>query len=71
VNTPLADVFDRLMTHYHQHIYFNRSDLIHLDFTGTLNGTDSLSTLLGVMASMNGLIITANEKGFLVHRSSR
>ena len=70
-NTSLVDVFDRLMAHYHQKIAYKRKELVYMDFTGSIMGTDSLSVILEAISRMNGLTVTRNEEGFTVRRSGK
>jgi ferric-dicitrate binding protein FerR (iron transport regulator) len=70
INTPLAEVFEKLMAHYHQQINYHKADLTHIDFTGTLDGADSLSTMLRVIANMNRLVVVQDEKGFSVRKKT-
>jgi transmembrane sensor len=67
-NTPLSEVFEQLMRHYHEKIDYQRKEIIRMDFTGSIAGTDSLYDILKAVANMNGLQVQQDRNGFVVRR---
>ncbi|HTE09987.1 MAG TPA: FecR family protein [Chitinophagaceae bacterium] len=67
---PLYAVFDKLSKRYHTRIAFTKSKLEGLYFTGTINASDSLQTILSIITNMNGLRF--EEQGdYLLIRSQK
>ncbi|GGB00042.1 FecR family protein [Puia dinghuensis] len=65
-NTPLPDVMTRLIQRYHTPIGFDKAAISKMYFSGTVLSTDSLSTILHVIANMNGLTVTTGKQGFIL-----
>ncbi len=70
-NAPLSEVFETLMMHYHQKIDYRKADIIHMDFTGSLSGKDSLSIILRAIANMNQLGMVQRDDVFVIRKSPR
>ena len=65
-NTPLPEVIQRLVSHYHQSIDYDKQALSRMYFTGTVLPTDSIATILQVIANMNDLKVSAGKQGFIL-----
>ena len=68
-NTPLPAVIGRLQQRYHTPIEIEKAALDKMYFTGTVLPKDSLSTILHVIANMNGLTVTFGKQGFILSAS--
>lgn len=68
-NAALADVINKLSSHYHTPIVYEKAELSDMYFSGQVLESDSLSVILKVIANMNGLQITQTNEGFMVQPS--
>ncbi len=68
-NAALPDVINKLISHYHTPIVYDKSELSDMYFSGQVLESDSLSVILKVIANMNGLQITQINEGFMVQPS--
>lgn len=67
-NSPLREVFRRLSAHYHTNIDYRAGDVAGMNFTGTMNSTDSLSGFLRLLGMMNRLEVKEGPAGFRISR---
>lgn len=67
-NSPLKQVFRQLTIQYNKKFIFRASDLVGLNFTGTVPRTDSLNVFLRLLAGMNNLDILEQPDGYTVTR---
>jgi transmembrane sensor len=67
-NTPLSEVIKQLEKHYHTTIRYDQKDINGKYFTGTILPTDSLKTILSVIANMKNLTVTEEQGGFHIHQ---
>lgn len=70
-NAPLPEVFDKLQQRYAAIIEYNRADVEHMYFTGTISVKDALPLVLKVIAQMNGLELKEQAKGFIIRPASQ
>ncbi|MFI5125063.1 MAG: FecR family protein [Chitinophagales bacterium] len=68
-NAALPDVINKLISHYHTPIVYDKTELSDMYFSGQVLESDSLSVILKVIANMNGLQITQTNEGFMVQPS--
>lgn len=64
----LVDVFDQLEKHYKVKITYDRADLAEMSFTGSLNLTQSIDTILEEIAELNKLNQIKTAEGFLIRK---
>jgi transmembrane sensor len=69
VNRPLDQVLDKLAEQYKLSIEYNKPEIEHLYFSGKVLKTDSLETILKVIAQMNELKIAQKGNGFVVNKT--
>ncbi len=55
-NEPLENVIEKLSKQYNTKINYTKSQIIGLYFSGSVLKTDSLKTILNIIANMNGLV---------------
>jgi len=67
-NSPLKEVFKKLTIRYNKKFNFRASDLAGLNFTGAVEGTDSLDIFLRLLGGMNNLDIVEQPDGYHVIR---
>ncbi|MBS1604933.1 MAG: FecR domain-containing protein [Bacteroidetes bacterium] len=67
-NSPLKEVFKKLTIRYNKKFDFRASDLSGLNFTGAVEGTDSLDVFLRLLGGMNSLDIVEEPGGYRVTR---
>jgi transmembrane sensor len=68
-NEPLANVFEQLKNRYGATIVYRKSDITALYFTGNALKTDSLKTILSIIANMNGLVYSVEEGKHLIKKN--
>jgi len=69
MNRPLDQVLDQLAGKYKLSIEYNKEEIEHLYFSGKVLKTDSLETILKVIAQMNELKIVQKGNGFVVNKT--
>lgn len=67
-NVPLNDAFDVLGQLFHQPIRYNIRDVEKMYFTGQFHAADSLSDILHILSSVNGLSVTQQADTLLITR---
>ncbi|MBS1665653.1 MAG: FecR domain-containing protein [Bacteroidetes bacterium] len=67
-NEALPQVMDKLASCYHLNIAYNKKQIGNMYFTGTVLTSDSLTTILHVIANMNELIIVPGKKGYTIRK---
>ncbi|WP_341837122.1 FecR domain-containing protein [Chitinophaga pollutisoli] len=67
-NVPLNDAFDVLGQLFHQPIRYDIRDVEKMYFTGQFHAADSLSDILRILSSVNGLLITQQADTLLITR---
>ena len=67
-NEPLPQVIDKLAEGYSQAITYNKEQIRNVYFTGTVQTSDSLTTILHVIATMNDLTIIPRKKGYSIRK---
>ncbi|PSL34542.1 FecR family protein [Chitinophaga ginsengisoli] len=65
-NTPLKEVFDFLQEQYHVTINYQQKDFKDVYFSGKILPGDSLKMVLGNIARINELTLTADEGVFII-----
>jgi len=70
-NTPLPKVMEKLISRYHVPIQYDSRAIGKMDFTGSVLGSDSLATILHVIANMNDLKVSRQGNGFIVYASDK
>lgn len=70
-NTALPEVMEKLSRRYHVPIQYDHSAIGKMYFTGSVFGTDSLSTILRAIANMNDLSIVSGNNGFKITASPK
>ena len=65
---PLPQVLDKLASCYHLNLTYNKKQIANMYFTGTVTTTDSITTILQVIANMNELKIVPAKKGFIIRK---
>ncbi|WP_316802343.1 FecR family protein [Pedobacter nototheniae] len=65
---PLVEVFARLQLHYKVKIMYNPADLQEMSFTGSLNLTQSIDTILEEIAELNKLNQIKTTQGYLIRK---
>jgi ferric-dicitrate binding protein FerR (iron transport regulator) len=68
-NAPFSNVMTRLMKRYGVTIRYNRQETTDIYFSGTIAPTDSLITVLNVIARMNHLQLQKDQDGYLIRGS--
>lgn len=68
-NTPLPDVMKALIKKYHSPIEYDEDLLTGKYFSGEVLKGDSLSVLLKVIATMNGLQVAQKGNGYMISKS--
>ena len=63
-NTPIPVVIDQLFHRYHVPIVYDEKGIEAMHFTGNVSSSDSLLTILYVIADMNGLTVTPGGGGY-------
>ncbi len=66
INAALPDVMVRLSVLYKVQINYTNTDIQQINFTGSINKSDDIQTILKVIAQMNGLQVTKSLEGFKV-----
>jgi transmembrane sensor len=67
-NSPLKEVFRKLAVRYNTKFSYRATDLAGLNFTGSVENTDSLDVFLRLLAGMNNLDIVEQPDGYRVVR---
>jgi ferric-dicitrate binding protein FerR (iron transport regulator) len=67
-NALLPDVMKRLCLLYHIHIHYKASDIDRINFTGVIERSDHIESILNIIAKMNRLEIEPVPNGFEVSR---
>lgn len=67
-NVPLNDAFDVLGELFRQRISYNIRDVEKMYFTGQFHVTDSLSDILHILSSVNGLLISQDADAVHIFR---
>ncbi|WP_298711495.1 FecR family protein [Chitinophaga sp.] len=67
-NVPLNDAFDVLGELFHQPIRYHLADVEKMYFTGQFHAADSLSDILHILSSVNGLSVTQHADTLLITR---
>jgi ferric-dicitrate binding protein FerR (iron transport regulator) len=67
-NEPLPQVMDKLADCYHLTIKYNKKQIGNMYFTGTVLTSDSLTTILHVIANMNELIVAPGKRGYVLRK---
>ncbi|HEY6900462.1 MAG TPA: FecR domain-containing protein [Puia sp.] len=67
-NEALPQVMDKLANCYHLNIGYNKKQIGNMYFTGTVLTSDSLTTILHIIANMNELTIVPNKKGYTIRK---
>lgn len=67
-NEPLPQVLDKLSEGYHRNITYNKQQIGNVYFTGTVQTSDSLTTILHVIATMNDLTIIPRKRGYSIRK---
>jgi ferric-dicitrate binding protein FerR (iron transport regulator) len=67
-NEPLPRVLDKLSEGYHRNITYNKQQIGNVYFTGTVQTSDSLTTILHVIATMNDLTIIPRKRGYSIRK---
>lgn len=70
-NTPLPVVIRTLSSLYQTKIDYDSSDIAAISFTGTIDKSDNLGSVLQAIARMNGLSVTPTQAGFSVTRPGK
>ncbi len=65
---PLPQVMDKLASCYHLNITYNKKQIANMYFTGTVVTSDSITTILKVIANMNELKIVPAKNGFIIRK---
>ena len=65
-NTPLPEVIDQLIRRYHVPVAYDEKEMSKMYFTGSVLSSDSLLTILHVIANMNDLTILPGKEGFIL-----
>ncbi|HMI60186.1 MAG TPA: FecR domain-containing protein, partial [Puia sp.] len=65
---PLPQVMDKLASCYHLNLTYNKKQIANMYFTGTVTTSDSITTILRVIANMNELKIVPAKKGFIIRK---
>ncbi|SHN45370.1 FecR family protein [Chitinophaga sp. CF418] len=65
-NAPLNEVIDFLQQQYHVTIHYQQKDFKDVYFSGKMFPGDSLKMVLGNIARVNELTLTADEGGFII-----
>jgi transmembrane sensor len=68
-NSLLTDVLDELEKHYHTRIFYDKTELSDMYFSGKVLESDSLTVILKVIGNMNGLQIKDTSDGYVAHKS--
>lgn len=63
-HASLSEVMNKLMDTYHVSITYDKKAIESKYFTGSILASDSLTTILHIIANMNGLTVSENKKGF-------
>lgn len=66
-NSLLTDVLDELEKHYHTKIFYDKTELSDMYFSGKVLESDSLPVILKVIGNMNGIQITDTSGGYAAH----
>jgi transmembrane sensor len=66
-NSSLKTVFDRLSMRFHKTISYKPSDIVGMNFTGSM-ATDSLPDFLRLLATMNNLEVREQPAGYNISR---
>ena len=67
-NEPLPQVMDKLANCYRLKISYDKHHIGNMYFTGTVLTSDSLTTILHVIANMNELKVVPNKRGYTLRR---
>ncbi len=67
-NEPLPQVLDKLSEGYHRNIAYHKQQIGNIYFTGTVQTSDSLTTILHVIATMNDLTIIPRKRGYSIRK---
>lgn len=67
-NEALPQVMDKLADCYHLNIAYDKKQIGNINFTGTVFTSDSLTTILHVIANMNELTIVPGKKGYTIRK---
>jgi transmembrane sensor len=70
-NTALPEVMEKLSRRYHVSIQYDHAVIGKMYFTGSVLATDSLATILRVIANMNELSIVPDKDGFTLTASPK
>ncbi|MBS1662014.1 MAG: DUF4974 domain-containing protein [Bacteroidetes bacterium] len=65
-NESLADVFDQLRLQFNTEIVYEKKDMHNLYFAGKFDKSDSLSTILQQIASVNKLKVTKRNNKYII-----
>ncbi len=65
---PLERVFRQLTKQYKVEIHFNKDDLAGMMFTGKFEASESVESILNVIASINNLKVDTHQKGFTIKK---
>jgi len=65
-HAALPQVIEKLKQYYHTDIIYDQQELSNRYFTGSILTSDSLQTILQVIAQMNGVTVDQNDKGFVI-----
>lgn len=66
--TPLEKVFKQLEKKYAVSIKYNRADISGIMFTGTFDQSESCSSVLQVIGSLNNLEIVSGNQAFIIKK---
>ena len=67
-NERLPQVMDKLASCYHLKISYDKRHIGNMYFTGTVLTSDSLTTILHVIANMNELKVVPDKKGYTLRK---
>ena len=67
-NEPLANVFQKLGTYYDIKIQFNPAHLAGIVFTGSINKSDKIESVLQSITRMNGLSLSHKGNSYSISR---
>lgn len=70
-NTPMPQVMEKLMDHYHIPINYIKEEIQELNFSGAVYHDDPLPVILQIIGRMNNLSVTSGPDGFRMRRVTK
>lgn len=67
-SASLKEVMDKLATSYHCKIAYSGKDIEDMNFTGTVTQKDSLTVILKLIATMNGLTVQLKGSNYIISK---